>query len=102
MTVARDLTVLSSSTDKINRISNHFWPKWRHEYIVNLCETQRASKLNTNYQKRYVVLVYDGKVPKHLRRISIVTGVLPSRDCETKGAIVIIEKANAMLKRPVN
>ena len=37
-TVVRNLTVLSSTTDKINRISNHFWHRWRHEYVVNLCE----------------------------------------------------------------
>ena len=42
-TVVRNLTVLSSTTDKINRISNHFWHRWRHEYVVNLCETQRTS-----------------------------------------------------------
>ena len=44
-TVVRNLTVLSSTTDKINRISNHFWHRWRHEYVVNLRETQQASKL---------------------------------------------------------
>ena len=45
-TVVRNLTVLSSTTDKINRISNHFLDRWRHEYVVNLRETQRTSKLN--------------------------------------------------------
>ena len=50
-TVVKNLTVLSSTTDKINRISNHFWHRWRHEYVVNLRETQRASKLNINSQK---------------------------------------------------
>ena len=50
-TVVRNLTVLSSTTDKINRISNHFWHRWRHEYVVNLCETQQASKLNINFKK---------------------------------------------------
>ena len=45
-TAVRNLTVLSSTTDKINRISNHFWDRWRHEYVVNLRETQRISKLN--------------------------------------------------------
>ena len=49
--VIRNLTVLSSTTDKINRISNHFWHRWRHEYVVNLRETQQASKLNINSQK---------------------------------------------------
>ena len=32
--VFRNLTVLSSTTDKINRISNHFWHRWRHEYVL--------------------------------------------------------------------
>ena len=32
----------------------------------------------------------------------MVTEVLPSRDSEIKGAIVRIEKTNAILKRPVN
>ena len=50
-TVVRNLTVFSSTTDKINRISNHFWHRWRHEYVVNLCETQGASKLNINSPK---------------------------------------------------
>ena len=49
--VVRNLTVLSSTTDKINRISNHFWDRWRHEYVVNLRETQRISKLNINFPK---------------------------------------------------
>ena len=49
-TVNRNLT-LFSTTDKMNHIDNHVWHRWRHEYVVNLCETQRASKLNINSQK---------------------------------------------------
>ena len=44
--VATNLTVLYSTADKINRISNHFWDRWRHKYVLNLRETQRTSKLN--------------------------------------------------------
>ena len=51
-TVVRNLTVLSSTTDKIDRITNHFGiGRSRHEYVENLCETERASKLNANSQK---------------------------------------------------
>ena len=50
-TVAVNLTVLSSTTDMTNRISNHFGDRWRLEYVVNLRETQRISKLNTNIGK---------------------------------------------------
>ena len=37
-TVVKNLTVLSSTTNKINRIRNHFGDRWRHEYVVNLRE----------------------------------------------------------------
>ena len=50
-TVVRDLTVLSSTTDEINRISNHFWDRWRLEYVLNLRETQLTSNLYVNYPK---------------------------------------------------
>ena len=33
-TVVRNLTVLSSTNDKINRISNRFLDRWRHEYAL--------------------------------------------------------------------
>ena len=50
-TVPANPTVLSNNTDKINRISNHFWDRWRHAHVVNLRETQRISKLNTKRGK---------------------------------------------------
>ena len=50
-TVVRNLTVLSSSTDKTNRISNHFLDRWRHRYVVNLRETQRTLNLKINSLK---------------------------------------------------
>ena len=40
-------------------------------------------------------------MPRHFWKIAIVTRVLPSRDSEIKGAIVIIAKTNTILKRPV-
>ena len=73
--------------------------------VVNLRETQRTSKLNINSKKINVndfVLVYDEIVPRHFWRIAIVTGVLPSRDSEIRGAIVRMTKINTIVKRPVN
>ena len=57
-----------------------------------------SSKINVDD----IVLVYDEKVPIHFWRIAIVTGVLPSRDSEIRGAIVRIAKTNTILKRPLN
>ena len=72
---------------------------------VSLRETQRTSKLNINFQKISfidIVVVYDKMVSINFWRIPIVTGVLPNRDSETRGAIVRMAKTNATLKRPVN
>ena len=93
-TKVRNLIVLSSTSDKINDISNHFWERWRHEYVVNLRETQRGSKLNLNVSKinvNDIVLVYGEKVPKHFCRIAIVAGILPTDfSSESRGTIVKI------------
>ena len=91
----------------MNRMSNHFSDRWRHkhEYVVNLRETQQTSKLNVNSSKinvNDIVLVYDEKVLRQFCRIAIITGVLSRRDSEIRGAIVKIAKANTILKRPIN
>ena len=47
-------------------MSNHFLDRWRHEYVVNLRETQRTSKLNINSLKinvNDIVLVFYEKDP---------------------------------------
>ena len=62
--IVLNLTILSSTTDKIKGISKHFWDRQRHEYIVNLHETQQTSKLNINSPKtdiNNIVLVYTDK-----------------------------------------
>ena len=72
---------------------------------MNLRETQRTSKLNIDSLKlniNDIVLVFYEKMPRHFWRITIVTRVLPSREPQTRGAIVRIAKTNTILKHPVN
>ena len=45
-----------------------------------------------------IVQVYNERVPRHFWRIAIVTGILPSREFEIRGAVVRIAKTNAILK----
>ena len=59
-------------------------------------------KIKYKLSKKHVALVYDEKVPRHFRRIAIVTGVLPGTDSEIKGTIARIKKTNAIFKHPVN
>ena len=95
-TLIRNLPITSSTTDKINHISNHFLNRWRHEFMWDT----RNIKLNIDSLKinaNDIVLVFSEKVPRHFRRISIVMLVLPSRDPEIRGAIVRIAKTNTTL-----
>ena len=48
-----------------------------------MCDTT-GIKIKYKLKKNYVVLVYDEKIPRHFWKSAIVTGVLPSRDPETK------------------
>ena len=59
-------------------------------------------KIKYELLNNYVALNCDGKVSRHFWRISIVTGVLPSRGFEIKGEIVRIVKTNAILERLIN
>ena len=61
--------------------------------ITNIKIKYKLPKINVND----IVLVYDKKVPKHFRRIAIVTGGLPSKDSEIRGAIVRTAKTNTIL-----
>ena len=105
LTVVRNPTVLSSTIDKINRISNHYLDRWKHEYVINLRETQLISKLNANFLKinvNGIVLVIYEKVPRHFWMITIVMWILPSRNYEITWVIVRIAKTNRILKRALN
>ena len=72
---------------------------------MNLCQTQRTSKLNIDSVEinvNGIVLVFHEKVPRYFWRIAIITRVLPSRDSEIRGAIARIARTNTILKCPVN
>ena len=47
-TVVRNLTVLSRTADKINRISNHFLDRWRHEFTWNTMNIKIKNRLPKN------------------------------------------------------
>ena len=64
----------------------------RHEYVVNLRETQRTSKINIKKRERY---------PETFGEL-LLAEVLPSRDSEIRVTIVKIAKTNEIFKRPLN
>ena len=104
-TIVTNVTVPWNTTDEENHIINQFWDRWRHEYVVNLREKQRALKLNKSSPKinvNDILLVYDENMSWHFLRITIVTEVLPSRDSEMRVAVVRTARTNKILKHLIN
>ena len=66
-TVVKHLTVLSSTTDKINRISNNFFDRWRHEFM--------RDTTNSKYNK------YKSKVNIDSPKINIIDSVFSMKRC---------------------
>ena len=64
----------------------HFWNRWRHEYVLILM----------------ILSWFLKNVLRHFSRITIVTSVLRCRDSEIRQAIAWIAKTNTILKRFVN
>ena len=91
---------ITEHNDNINAILDHFWDRWRWEYVVNLRETHRPLKSRWNLPKIKqgdIVLVHEEKIPRSMGRLGIVTELTKEKD--TRGALVRIPKTNTVLKR---
>ena len=83
---------------------DHFWGRWRKEYLSYLRENQKSThRRRTETAKLHdVVIVYDEKEPRHLWRIGKIVLLITSEDGKIRGAEVKIGKTNSIIRRPVN
>ena len=88
----------------LNTIIDHFWNRWRREYVTSLREVQRLHKRGgETIQKDDVVIVFDEKVPRHMWRIAKVEKLIPSEsDGLVRGAVIKLAKTGNLIRRPVN
>ena len=81
----------------------HFWERWRREYITELREVQRVHhRGGEQIQEGDVVLVFEEKVPRHNWRIAKVNELIPGTDGKVRGATVKIGKTGSYIQRPIN
>ena len=60
---------------KLSRLMEHFWDRWRKEYIVNLREyhsTKQKVSSNPMIKPKDLVLVHDDCAARHLWKTGIV------------------------------
>ena len=67
---------------------DHFWNRWRREYLTSLRETQRRTSKghSLKIQLHDIVLVHEEKQPRHCWKLGRVVKLIPSDDGEIRGA----------------
>ena len=96
---------LSKRKKMLQTILNHFWSRWRREYVTSLRQFQKSKQNKSATQeirKNDIVIIYDEKVPRHLWRLGRVVDIIPSRDCNIRAAKVKVGKTGAIINRPIN
>ena len=91
-----DFTIDSSQLDRRSKhlanTLNHFWKRWRTEYLTELRESHRQSNhdSSTKYPIKVegVVVVHDESLPRGLWKLGRIQGVNAGRDGKIRGAIV--------------
>jgi len=97
---------LGDRAQNLTKVLNHFWSKWRNEYLLQLQEryfttdnvgVPRAPTLGE------VVLIHDEDHPRTQWRLGRVVEVLESTDGQIRGAVVKVSTNGraSTLKRPI-
>lgn len=93
----------------LNNVINHFWKRWRMEYLSCLREThayqsRRSSVKDSPISEGEVVIVKDDHLPRGKWRLGIVQEVMKGRDGLKRAATITIVSSNqphSTLRRPI-
>jgi len=90
--------------DQVVKVIQHFWERWRREYVVNLREHHKLQSRNDRQPSAQigdVVLIHDAKIPRAMWRMGVITETINGADNLVRGAVVKT-RHNSYLKRPLN
>ena len=91
-----DFTIDSSQLDRrskhLTNTLNHFWKRWRTEYLTELRKSHRQSTHDCStkppIKEGDVVIVHDESLPQGLWKLGRIQGVITGRDGKIRGATV--------------
>ena len=89
---------------KLSTILDHFWNRWRIEYLADLREQQKYRlkiPKEPNVQIGDIVLIHDEKLPRQLWKMGKIETLIYSKDGKVRGAEVRTPNSS-VLKRPVS
>ncbi|KAL5497136.1 hypothetical protein EMCRGX_G013555 [Ephydatia muelleri] len=99
--------VLTRRMKHLTIMLDHFWKRWKREYLVELREMHRYAQKPTTPHELVsvgdVVLVYEEGHPRIFWKLAKVEGLLKGSDGAVRGAKVRVRSGNGftILKRPV-
>ena len=89
----------------LTRILNHFWERWRKEYLTELREQHnvRNGSTGNSISQGDVVVIHEDKIPRQLWKVGRVENLLRGRDGKVRAAIVRTssEGRAQQLQRPI-
>ena len=83
---------------------DHFWDRWRREYVTSLRDYHRRVKKRgaTKIRVGDVVIVFDDKLPRHRWRVGKVEQLITGSDNKVRGATLKMGRTGCIIRRPVN
>ena len=103
-----DPTQLRKRAKYLSNTLNHFWRRWRNEYLVELRESHRQSNHNSPTQPSIatgdVVVVHDENLPRGFWKLGRVEEVIAGRDGRVRGAAVRLasrKRQQTLIHRPI-
>lgn len=61
-------------------LTNEFWQRWKHEYLLNLQQRQKWQKTTRNSQMNNIVILQVDNSPRNEWKLARVVEVIPSAD----------------------
>ena len=82
----------------------HFWKRWRSEYIPSLREFQKAYHKSNNIipQVGDIVNIFEDKKPRQKWLLERITELIISKDNFVRAAKIYIGKTKRVIERPLN
>ena len=99
--IAHDINFHSK---KISNIINHFWERWRREYLNMLRDYHKIALTNKNHPTislNDVVLIAEKRKPRSTWKMGIVVELIKGKDDNVRGTIVRVPKLNSLITRPI-
>ena len=95
-------TMLTRRSIYLHTILQHFWTRWRREYLLELRESHRRSQGHGSIKISIgdVVIIHDD-TPRGMWRLGLVKEKLQGRDGECRGAIVSGQGPSSFMRRPL-